>query len=164
MNYFKDCRTSEEVKAAYKKLALKYHPDVNIGTDTTETMKIVNEQYRLAFERLKNVHTNASGEEYTASKESEETAEEFMVIINALISMVGIKIELIGSWIWVTGDTKPHKDALKELGFKWAGQKMAWTWHKAGERKKSKNKYDMDDIRGMFGSKEFGTKQKVAIH
>ena len=34
-----------------------------------------------------------------------------------------ITIELIGSWIWVSGDTREIKEKLKEIGFKWASKK-----------------------------------------
>lgn len=30
---------------------------------------------------------------------------------------LNLSIEVCGSWIWVSGDTKPHAKLLKELGF-----------------------------------------------
>ncbi len=40
--FFKDCRTLQEVKQQYKKLAMQYHPDR--GGDE-ETMKQINQAY-----------------------------------------------------------------------------------------------------------------------
>lgn len=37
--------TQEEIKAAFKKQAVKWHPDRNLGTDTTEKMQEINEAY-----------------------------------------------------------------------------------------------------------------------
>lgn len=37
--------TQAEIKSAYKKQALKWHPDKNIGTDTNTKMKEINEAY-----------------------------------------------------------------------------------------------------------------------
>lgn len=162
-HFFKDCQTAEDVKATYKKLALKYHPDVNFQEDTTEIMKSINEQYMIAFKELKNTHVNMSGKQYTTNKETMETPEEFMNIINVLITLIDIKVELIGSWIWVTGDTKTHKEVLKGLGFKYAPKKQAWAWHKENDVKKTKNKYNLNDIRNMFGTQEFEQKTATAI-
>lgn len=33
-----------------------------------------------------------------------------------------------GACIWVIGNTKPMKDLLKELGFRWAPKKQGWYW------------------------------------
>lgn len=35
--------------------------------------------------------------------------------------------------IWISGDTKPHKDELKSMGAKWAPKKGAWYYKPAAE-------------------------------
>ena len=37
--------TDNEVRAAYKKQAIKWHPDKNPGRDTTDQMQLINEAY-----------------------------------------------------------------------------------------------------------------------
>lgn len=37
--------TSDEIKSAYRKLSMKWHPDRNQGRDTTDMMKLINEAY-----------------------------------------------------------------------------------------------------------------------
>lgn len=144
---FAKATTAEEVKAIYKKFALKYHPDR--GGDV-EIMKEVNALYDEYFERLKNVHKTKEGKRY--EKETNETAQEFKDIIDKLLKMDGVDVEIIGCFIWVSGNTKPHKDAIKALGFRWHGTKKVWYKAPDGYRKRNRNKYTMGEIRSMFGT------------
>jgi len=54
-----------------------------------------------------------------------ETADSFKDLINELMKLDDIVIEIIGCFIWVTGNTKPNKDKLKSLGFQWHSKKYA---------------------------------------
>ena len=38
-------------------------------------------------------------------------------------------LKLDRDWVWVSGDTKPIKDDLKELGFRWSPRRKEW-YHK----------------------------------
>lgn len=153
MKYFEAARTLEDVKQLYKKLARDLHPDCNHDRDTTAEFQEMQRQYNEAFKRLKNVHVNKDGETY--EKETEETPEQFATIINALLKMPGLMIELCGSWLWITGNTREHKDGLKNLGFKWSKNKSAWYFHFEPYRKRSKKSVDLDTIRSMYGSQKF---------
>ena len=144
---FAKATTAEEVKAIYKKLAMKYHPDR--GGDV-EIMKAVNSLYDEYFERLKHVHKTKDGKRY--EKETNETSSMFKDIIDKLLRMNGVEIEIIGCFIWVSGNTKPHKEEIKALGFRWHSKKKVWYKAPDGYRKKSRKTYSMDDIRGMYGT------------
>ena len=67
--------------------------------------------------------------------------------------MDGLEIELCGRWLWIGGNTREHKEALKALGCKWSKNKMLWSWHheEAG-RKWRRGNYTMGDIRRKYGS------------
>ena len=157
MRYFKDCKTVEDVKQMYKKFARELHPDCNPGKDTTAEFQEMSRQYQEAFNRLKNIHQNASGETY--EKETSQSATEYADLINQLLHLSGLMIELCGSWLWITGSTKEHKDTLKSLGFKYSSNKHAWYFHEGGYRKHSrKGEKSMQDIRNMYGSERYATR------
>ena len=147
MKYFTNIKTLEELKKEYKRLALENHPDR--GGDV-EVMKAINAEYDIMFNRVKDIHINAKGETYT--KENTETPSEFKDIIDKLIRMEGLEIEIIGCFIWLSGNTRAHKDNIKALGFKWHSTKKMW--YKAPEdyRKRSKKKYSIEEIRDMYGT------------
>ena len=77
-------------------------------------------------------------------------------IINKLkeLNLTDIKIELIGSWIWLTGDTFNLKDKFKEIGFLYSGSKKAWFYN--GSNKKINLSFckDLNEIRNKFLTKE----------
>ena len=158
INYFVECETLEDVKKLYKKLACKLHPDC--GGDANEFVRMSNE-YEVAFNRLKNTFRNVAGEKY--EKENNETFDIFKDIIDKIIHFENVKIEIIGTWIWVSGDTKPYKDTLKELKFNWCKNKSAWSFHYGEWKKYTNRKTTLDEIRNLYGSEEIKTQSRVKL-
>lgn len=37
-----------------------------------------------------------------------------------------LTVELAGSWVWVSGNTRAHKDELKAAGLNWCRSKSKW--------------------------------------
>ena len=67
----------------------------------------------------------------------------------------------MGQWLWVSGDTKEHKEKLKELGFKWASKKKMWYF---GELKGRNHKeQSIEDIKAKYGSETLKSKEKKQI-
>lgn len=158
LKWFKDCKSIESVKKTYRKLCKEYHPDLHGGKFEDE-MKQINAEYETAFNCFKNVHETAedSTKTYTSSTDSTETAAEFMEIINALIHCEGVEIDLVGRWIWLTGNTYQYKDTIKELGFRYASKKKAWYWHTAEDVCKSRKGLSLDQIKDKYGCERFET-------
>ncbi len=150
LNYFTPTpKTLEELKKQYRKLVFMHHPDK--GGDA-EKMKAVNNEYDKLFKFLKDIHQTKDGETYTAKQTSTETSDQFKDLINELMKMDDIEIEIIGCFVWVTGNTKAYKDKLKELKFQWHSKKTAWFLKPENYRCKSRKNYEFDEIREMYGT------------
>lgn len=77
---------------------------------------------------------------------------EAMKVAISKISNLGLTIEVCGSWVWVSGDTKPHKEALKESGFKWAPKKEMWHFRPSDHKSFNRGNWSMGKIREEHGS------------
>lgn len=155
MKYFTNCRTLDELKKEYRRLAMKHHPDH--GGDTA-TMQAINAEYEERFEVLKKQHNTTADEHHQTT----EAPEEFINIINTLIKFPGIIVELCGSWLWISGDTLPIKDQLKAAGCRWSSSKKMWYWHHPEEgTRRSHGKATMTDIRNKYGSQTFKGRNAV---
>jgi curved DNA-binding protein CbpA len=131
----------EQIKLAYKKACSKFHPDRNPAG--LEIMKMVN----VAYEVLKSYDGKA-----TVTSESAQYGDEVAEALNA-ISVLGLFIEICGAWVWVSGNTKDHKEALKAAGYKWAAKKLCWYFKPSDAgRSRSFGQFSMESIRAKYGS------------
>ena len=143
---FQDIEGINEAKKIYKTLAKKLHPDIG---GSKEDFKILNEIYNNLIEH-KIYFSNSSKFDIELEK-----------IISLILHFENINIELVGSWIWVSGDTKEIKEKLKEIGFKWASKKKMWYY---GEMKaKNPNPKSMEEIKTKYGSETLKSNEKKKI-
>jgi len=123
-----------EAKKVYKRLAKLLHPDVG---GSNEEFKILNQVYNDIIE-----HKIYFSDNFKFDIELEK-------IISQILHYENIIIEVIGSWIWISGDTRTIKTKLKELGFRWARKKLMWYY---GEKVRNGGKVkSMDEIKGKYG-------------
>ena len=137
--------TLDQCKTAYRRACIRYHPDRNPGG--LEMMKAVNAAWQhlqsLDWDRPVN---NAEGRD-------SGYGDSLMAFINAVVNLPGISLEVCGSWVWISGDTRPHKDAIKAAGGRWASKKKQWYFRPAEYRSKNrKSEWSMDAIRETYGS------------
>ena len=160
MKWFTNPKSLEELKKQYKQLALKNHPDIG---GSNAAMQEINAEYDLLFARLKNVHQTAEGKTYTTETETTETPDEFKDIIEKLIHFKGVKIEVCGSWLWVTGKTIDYRAQLKEMRFKWSKSKVAWYYHRNEYRKHTSRSFTLDEIRDLYGSQTISEQPELKL-
>ena len=117
IKHFENVNTIEELKKEYRMLSKKFHPDMNRDNDTTSIMVEINNEYEFLFKRLENESTKKAGHTVNDS---------FRSVIDKLMKYDSINIDIIGSWLWIDGNTFSIKDTLKELGFKFQGKSKKW--------------------------------------
>lgn len=159
MKYFNPIpNTLEELKKSYRKLAKKFHPDCG---GNNKDMAGVNAEYETLFERLKVTNNRKATAGDKRYKYTDESAQAYMNIINELIKCNGLDIEVCGYWVWVTGDTYPHKDKLKTLNFRFSKSKKSWYLDTTNNNKfkhKRKKVMSMNWIRDTYGSEKYHAK------
>lgn len=148
--FFGTIETAEDLKKAYRKAAVKNHPDN--GGDAA-TMAQINEEYTRLWDLVKDTHKTQEGKTYTRTgdKATKEAPQDFINLIDQLLKLHGITIEIIGAFVWITGDTKSNKDALKALNFRWHSKKSAWYLAPDWYHKTNKRQYTLDEVRNMYG-------------
>lgn len=151
MKWFTGISTLEELRNRYKHLLIKYHPDNNPDVDTTSTMQQINAEYDELLKHFTSSQTN--------SQNSYSTETELKNVLNEVVKIkADILIELIGSWIWVSGNTYSIRKQLCELGFDWAPKKRMWYWSKSSHRCTSP--MEMSVIREKYGSVVYRARQE----
>ena len=155
MRYFNGCNTIDEVKKLYKRLAMENHPDR--GGDTA-TMQAINTEYAFACAKL----ANGAGLSADEADAEIRLSEEYRQVIEKIITLPGIVIEIVGNWIWVTGNTRPVKDTLKDAGFYFASKKAAWYYRNEAFKTRGKGA-PLEEIRAKYGSEKINSKQKDKV-
>ena len=149
INEFRDITGINEAKRVYKTLAKKLHPDMPNGD--TESFKLLNAIYTDLIEN-KIYFSN----DFKIDVELEK-------VISLILHLDNVVVELVGQWVWLSGETKKYKEKLKEIGFKWASKKKMWYY---GEMKaKNPNPKSIDEIKSKYGSttlKDDKNKKQIA--
>ena len=168
--YFSNVQTLDELRKQYRDLLKKYHPD-NGGSE--EETKAINIEYERLFKILKDKHTRQqdnttdnktdSKTSYDNMRYNFEEDELLREMLQKVIHLSDITIEVIGNWLWISGNTYQYRKEFKDLGFKFAGQKKSWYWHSDAFKKRSRKKLSMDDIRNYYGSTEVETDARKRI-
>jgi len=84
-----------EIKNAFRKAALKWHPDRNIGINTTERMKLINEAYLI-------LKDNEAKEKYDIEYDKYKVfckTQEFNIYPETLSNEYVVEDEILNNWI-----------------------------------------------------------------
>jgi len=139
MIYFEGISTLDDLKRRYHALCKELHPDVG-GSD--EAMKALNAEYAQLLKQLND-----------CSPEAEASELLYRDKIAAVAHLEGLELEIIGTWLWVTGNTYAHRETLKSAGFSFAPVKKVWFYRASEYRTRTRSEsHDMEDIRSKYGA------------
>lgn len=152
--YFDHLSTVEDIKAEYRRLAKQHHPD--LGGDTA-TMQDINNQYLEALQNCDGQTSTGSDKKEHTYYYNEDLEKMIMEVIDKLLTlkMADVDIILIGTWVWIKGDTKPHKEDLKGLKCRWHGKRKCWYWASPNRRRSFSTNGSLSDLAEKYGSKHF---------
>jgi len=165
--YFGNCRTSEEVKSEYRRLCKQWHPDLGPKEEAaTRTVKMqeINAAYAQASAVYRQEEMRSKARQYNRPEPTQQdyadaaaVDERIRQAIEQIIMLEGLEIEICGLWVWVGGETKRHREALKQAEYRWAPKKEKWYF--AGVPAGGFRSMEMDEIRQRYGSQRVLTKR-----
>lgn len=147
--YFDGCKTLEDVRTRFRELAKRHHPD--LGGDL-RIMQEINAEYQRITTYLGSNSTSGSS---TGESGWDWTVEDrIRAAIYEAVNLAGrVQVEIIGTWIWVSGDTRPHAARLKDSGFRWSAKNRKWYFTTTPMRRRYRGKtMSMDWKRNRYGS------------
>lgn len=143
-------RTLAELKSNYKTWCLQLHPDLNPGKDTTAEMQELNNAYEAQFKLLKDRELRKDKKDREKFSYS-EVPSDLITIINTLIKFKGVQIDIVGNWLWLSGNTYPYKEQIKGLRFHWSKNKKKWFWNGSDSVRRPFKKMTYKDITAKYG-------------
>ena len=150
--FFSHFNTVESIKSAYRTLAMQHHPDR--GGDA-EVMKEINRQYHEALKSCDGKESDNRTYTYKA-----EVEQELMDKLLELLKLRSLDISLIGYWIWVSGETRKNKDALKAAGLLWHSKRKLWYYKPKGWKRTFQSKGDFQSLAKKYGYRGYETADK----
>ena len=145
--------TKIDIKKAYKEKIRLYHPDRNpAGLHMSKAINV-------AYDMIKDEEKLIIENDNKNSKLSD-----YMQHLNDVLSEImkhpDLIIELCGVWVWISGNTKEHKEILKSSKFKWSNNKKMWYYRPETKKSKNRSSWSINKIRESFGSTKFNDETK----
>jgi len=152
----KNICTKDEIKNIFRRLCMVYHPDKG---GSTEKMQMLNWAYKYIMANFESL--NITFEFNSNNQNKVNLSEEGKQVLDKLILIDDIDVYIVGCWLWVSGNTKPHKETLKQLGLYWHTKKSMWAW--AGSTTKSRGSLEFEKMCDVYGSSKHHRQANIKI-
>lgn len=161
IKYFKGITNQKDLRKALAKLLKVHHPDNGGDADTC---KAINVEYDYLFAKLPKDSKGTTAESSAEARKDFRLDKAIREMLNNIVHMDGINIEIVGSWIWVDGNSYPHKEELKSHGFQWSRKRKKWHWTADTSTGYHKGKgKDFEELRAKYGSSTVETEGRARI-
>lgn len=145
--YFKNISNQAELRKAFVQLLKMHHPDN--GGDP-EICKEINREYE---EVLKTLPAGGEKQSDADRQAAADLDKEIREALAKIIHIEGLNIEVVGTWIWIDGNTFPVRELLKNLGYRWSKSRKKWHFTPYGESTYYKGKKkSFESLRKIYGS------------
>ena len=151
--YFKNCNTLNELKKLYKELARKNHPDFG---GNVEVMQKINAEYDDMIKYFAKY-----GSKNEKEKAAKEVPEKFRKIIEALLKMPYIQVEIIGGWIWLSGNVGLYLRKIQQMGFRYSTKQKRYYLADGTSNNTRASRWSMERIREEYGSEILESTEQI---
>lgn len=84
-------------------------------------------------------------------------------ILRKVIYFDGVKVEIIGWWIWLEGNTYQYRKEIKDLGFRWSKNRKAWYLKDDEHASGKKFKGSFEELKMHHGCTVISNKKQILI-
>jgi hypothetical protein len=140
-NLYFGCTSVAEVQLRFDELS-------NVFNDQDEMLQVLKTEYSTLMSVL------AESKPTEAVKEETSTLSDIIKILQERVNPEGLRLEIVGKWLWLSGATFTVKEALKELGFRYSPDKKSWYFRNEADRSSNSKPIPLDMIREKFGSQQ----------
>jgi len=141
-NLFYGCTSTSEIQLRYDELC-------KVSIDQDEMLKSIKAEYSTLMSVL-----TESKPVVEAVKEEAATLSDIIKNLRERVNPDGLRLEIVGKWLWLSGAAFAVKEALKELNFRYSPDKKSWYWRSEEDRSSNEKPIPLDLIREKFGSQQ----------
>lgn len=152
MKYFRNVKTIEDLKKAYRKYAMELHPDH--GGNEAEFVAM-DDEYNKILDLMKKGKWTVSNEDDADTTTAEEIkiAEEFRNAVKAVLHCDGVIIDMVGCWLWLSGNTYQHRATISAAGYHWSKSHKMWFFNGSATKSHRNSHKEFSEITDKYGIK-----------
>lgn len=159
--FFHACHDMDAARATFRELCKRYHPDTGGDAETFRAMVSEFQQFQ------RDVWANSGrakwGTAYQPKPDSHNLPEQTFNRLSAVLRWPDITVEILGTWLWVQGDTRKYTKEFRKLAFQFSSKKSAWFYHYEAYRKRYGRDYSMEELRTMHAGQTMEQEPDAAV-